>query len=102
MEKIFYVSANYQLPLPLRGILYLIWVYIWEFSTGFILKQFGACSWDYAQFTYNIKGLITLEYAPLWFTVSILTEIYVIKNLSSLHWTSISVQNGQIHKTKHS
>ena len=46
--------------------LYLIVLYVWEFSTGLFLRQFGACPWDYSHYRYNFMGLITLEYAPGW------------------------------------
>ena len=31
------------LPMPVRGFLYVIWVYIWEFSCGMLLRYFKAC-----------------------------------------------------------
>ena len=91
MEKIYAVCKQSKLPLLLRGICYLVWVYMWEFSTGFVLTQFNACPWDYSEFTYNVRGLITFEYAPLWFMVSILMERIVISHLSELRWASSSL-----------
>ncbi|KAL3852271.1 hypothetical protein ACJMK2_015935 [Sinanodonta woodiana] len=46
--------------------LYLMVLYLWEFTWGMMLRQFGACSWDYSHYNYNFMGLITLEYAPVW------------------------------------
>ncbi|KAJ9582863.1 hypothetical protein L9F63_022822 [Diploptera punctata] len=90
MERIYATCKQSELPLFLRGVCYLVWVYLWEFSTGLVLKQFNACPWDYSQFSYNVYGLITFEYAPLWFVVSILMETIVIAHLSQLRWASSS------------
>ncbi|KAK3584878.1 hypothetical protein CHS0354_023463 [Potamilus streckersoni] len=46
--------------------LYLLVLYLWEFTWGLTLRQFGACSWDYSHYKYNLMGLVTLEYAPAW------------------------------------
>lgn len=61
-------------PLIIRGLVYTFWTYCWEFSTGYILKQFGACPWDYTPFHGDFMGLVTLEYAPLWFLGAIVHE----------------------------
>ena len=50
--------------------LYLCICYTWEFCMGSILRLFDACPWDYSHYTYNFKGLITLEYAPGWLFLS--------------------------------
>ena len=55
-----------KVPLIIRLIVYVLLLYIWEFTAGMILRQFEACPWDYSQFDYNFMGLITLEYAPFW------------------------------------
>lgn len=81
-----------KLPLVIRGFLYLLWTYFWglsyhnlfifstlniyhvfiEFSTGYTLKMFDSCPWDYEQsFSYHFFGVITLEYAPFWYNFSI-------------------------------
>ncbi|KFD48795.1 hypothetical protein M514_10350 [Trichuris suis] len=64
-----------------RGLAYLLWAYLWEFSTGLLLRLFNACPWDYTnEFYGNFMGLITLEYAPVWYAAGLLTEIYLVKN----------------------
>lgn len=45
-------------------------IYGWEFITGYILRQYGACPWDYSHHRYNLMGLVTLYYAPAWIFVS--------------------------------
>ncbi|XP_063297529.1 transmembrane protein 229B [Pelobates fuscus] len=63
-----------------RCLMYTIWTYTWEFSTGYILRIFDACPWDYSHFPGNIMGLITLEYAIPWFFACMIAEQVVIKN----------------------
>jgi len=54
--------------------IYLALCYIWELSSGAVLTMFDACPWDYTEYDYDFCGLITLEYAPLWLTLSILFD----------------------------
>lgn len=58
----------------LRGSIYTFFIFIAEFFTGTWLKKRGACPWDYSRSALNYKGLIRLDYAPLWFLVSIIYE----------------------------
>ncbi|XP_072292430.1 transmembrane protein 229B-like [Eucyclogobius newberryi] len=71
---------NRHLPLPLRLTVYTSFIYLWEFLWGAGLSLVGACPWDYSSFTYNFKGLITLEYAPFWALGAFIAETFVIKN----------------------
>jgi Predicted membrane protein len=100
MEHIYAACKRLRVPLLLRGVCYLLWVYTWEFSTGLLLKQFNACPWDYSEFNYNVRGLITFEYAPLWFLVSILMERVVIAHVSELRWATSSPHNGLAARLK--
>ena len=63
------IGRIYRLPL------YLLIAFIWEYMWGLLLRQFNACPWDYSQYTYNIQGLITLEYAPGWLLLSFITDL---------------------------
>ena len=63
------------LPMPVRGFLYVIWVYIWEFSCGMLLRYFNACPWDYSSRQWNFSGLITLQYFPAWYAASLWQEV---------------------------
>ncbi|XP_077174656.1 transmembrane protein 229B-like [Paroedura picta] len=67
-----------------RGILYTLCIYLWEFCTGYILRCFNACPWDYSSLQYNFMGLVTLEYFPLWFVGSLLLERVVVYNVLRL------------------
>ncbi|XP_063231174.1 transmembrane protein 229B-like [Bacillus rossius redtenbacheri] len=103
MEQIHSACHRSGVPLLARGVAYLAWVYLWEFSTGLLLRHFGACPWDYTAFDYNIHGLITLEYAPLWFFIALVQEKLVLAHLQRLRWTSgeqAAPTNGSVHKHK--
>ena len=65
-EPIYRYLVSKQVPLLSRLLFYVLATYAWEFSCGVVLTQMGACPWDYSDFTFNFKGLITLEYAPFW------------------------------------
>ncbi|XP_053271226.1 transmembrane protein 229A [Pleuronectes platessa] len=55
--------------------IYVCFIYTWEFCCGLFLRQFGACSWDYSHYPYNIMGLITLLYLPGWVGLSLYQDI---------------------------
>jgi uncharacterized membrane protein len=53
---------------PLRGLVYLLGIWAVEYATGWLLRRFtGKCPWDYSDFPGSIHGIVTLEYAPVWF-----------------------------------
>jgi uncharacterized membrane protein len=59
----------------LRGVVYLIAIWTIEFISGWVLRKFtGKCPWDYSDFPGNIHGIITLEYAPVWFVFGLAFE----------------------------
>ncbi|XP_029568804.1 transmembrane protein 229b-like [Salmo trutta] len=80
VEHMYLALRALHCPLLLRCLIYTLWTYIWEFSTGLLLTQFDACPWDYSCFQYNFMGLITAEYALPWFCASFMTEQLVIRN----------------------
>ena len=89
-----------------RVAIYIVWIYVWEFSTGLVLRQFNACPWDYSPFEWDFCGLITLEYAPAWAVGALLTEQVLIKHTCRLHFYDITppltqqVANGPSKKKK--
>lgn len=91
--EMMYIRLKDRVPLPLRGLIYLIWTYSWEFCTGWVLRYFNACPWDYTPFDWDILGLITLEYAPLWYLATMATEQLLIKNILCLRWTAFLANN---------
>lgn len=79
-----------KLPLAARGLIYLSWIYLSEFISGFILRQFGACPWDYHGYTtFHFKGLIAFDYAPLWYIGTLLLETTFIKYTLTLQHTEL-------------
>uniref|UniRef100_K1Q242 UPF0698 transmembrane protein C14orf83 n=1 Tax=Magallana gigas TaxID=29159 RepID=K1Q242_MAGGI len=81
-----YFQLRDRVPFVARILIYTLWTYLWEFSTGFVLKQFGACPWDYTPFHGDFMGIVTLEYAPLWFIGNILGELIIMKYTLRLYW----------------
>nr|XP_023697011.1 transmembrane protein 229B-like isoform X1 [Paramormyrops kingsleyae] len=81
-----YLWLRGRCPVLLRCVIYTLWTYLWEFGTGFLLRQFNACPWDYSQFRYNFMGLITAEYALPWFCASFIMERLVIRNTLRLRY----------------
>lgn len=77
--------------------LYLCILYSWEFTSGLVLRQFDACSWDYSHYPLNFMGLITLVYAPAWILLSIFQDI-LAHFLLSLRITTQVHHNGIAHK----
>lgn len=69
-----------RFPVALRGSLYTIGIYFTEFVSGAFLKIFHICPWDYSSSPWNYKGLIRLDYAPLWFVAGLFFEKIVKKS----------------------
>ncbi len=62
-------------PVWMRGTIWMILCFAVEYLTGWILREtLGMIPWDYSQATFNIHGLIRLDYAPAWFTAGLLFE----------------------------
>ena len=85
IEHLYFLLRD-RVPLLLRAAIYTIWTYSWEFSAGYVLRHFDACPWDYTPFDGDFMGLVTLEYAPLWFLSAIVAEKVLIKNTLKLCW----------------
>ena len=66
--------------LILRGGIYTCFIFAGEYLSGSFLRKFKACPWDYSNARLNIKGLIRLDYAPLWFGAGILYEKILCKH----------------------
>ena len=63
-----------------RGGVYLLLIYLAEYTTGIILKKFKSCPWDYSKAKLNLKGVIRLDYAPLWFITGLIFEKLLERN----------------------
>ncbi|XP_047458150.1 transmembrane protein 229B-like [Mugil cephalus] len=80
MEKLRARLLAQRQPLPVRLAAHTAFIYFWEFSWGAALRLLGACPWDYSHYTYNLGGLVTLEYAVPWTVAAFLAEQHVIRN----------------------
>lgn len=58
----------------IRGIIYTCLIFATEFICGIALKKHDSCPWDYTKKRFNLKGVIRLDYAPLWFISGLLFE----------------------------
>jgi len=58
----------------IRGIVYTICIFLGEFLSGQLLLKFHACPWNYEKARLNIKKVIRLDYAPLWFLFGLFLE----------------------------
>lgn len=67
------------IPAMLRGCIYTLGIYAAEFSSGSLLRLFHMCPWDYSHSPFHFKGLIRLDYAPVWFTAGLLYEKILVK-----------------------
>ena len=63
-----------------HGMLYMVLIFLAEYTTGAWLTTRGICPWDYTGRHSNINGLIRLDFAPLWFGTGLLFE-----NLTKTH-----------------
>lgn len=63
-----------KVPVLLRGSLYMTGIFAAEFGTGMVLKHYHVCPWDYSQSPFNYKGVIRLDYAPVWFCTGLIFE----------------------------
>lgn len=94
--KPYLIAKN--ITLPFRALIYTFWTYSWEFSTGYMLSLFNACPWNYSEwFNWHFMGLITFEYAPLWYMGSIVAEKYVIPLTNRLCWSNNDTETHHEH-----
>ncbi len=62
-----------------RGTIYTIFIFTIELLSGMFLKKRNSCPWDYTGKKYNFKGLIRLDYCPLWFFSGLFFEKTILK-----------------------
>ena len=69
-------SAVEGFPWPVRGVSYMIGIYLVEFVSGSLLTALtGSHIWCYKD-RWNFRGQITLLYAPVWFFIGLMVERY--------------------------
>ena len=57
-----------------RGLLYMSGIFGAEYLTGMFLKRRGMCPWDYSDAKLNYRGVIRLDFAPVWFLTGLIYE----------------------------
>lgn len=60
-----------------RGAVYTVFIFLGEFASGQFLNRFHVCPWNYEKARLNIKKVIRLDYAPLWFFFSLFLEKFL-------------------------
>lgn len=68
-------------PIWLRASLYAILIFFVEFISGTILKALHICPWNYEGATWNLAGVIRLDYFIFWCIAGLIFE----KLLCRLH-----------------
>lgn len=81
-------SLLMNIPLIVRGLIYMILFTLLEFTSGMGIKTvFGKSPWNYSRYKIkvdgkkyksNFKGVVCLRYIPIWFICGILGEIYFL------------------------
>lgn len=61
-------------PLLIRGSIYSVGILSFEYLSGSFLKKHDICPWDYSEAKLNVKGLIRLDYVPLWMAAGLIFE----------------------------
>ncbi|XP_075967970.1 transmembrane protein 229A [Anarhichas minor] len=80
--------------------IYICFIYAWEFSWGLVLRQFGACSWDYSHYPHNFMGLITLLYLPGWACLSLYQDVLsnvLLRVKCTKDVNGLSEENGEVN-----
>ena len=60
-----------------RGTVYTLFIFLGEFFSGQLLTKIHVCPWNYEHSRLNIKKVIRLDYAPLWFIFGLFLEKFI-------------------------
>ena len=61
-------------PTPARGLLYGSAIMAGEYISGTLLTKFDICPWSYEGAKYAVKGIVRLDFLPLWMMAGLLYE----------------------------
>lgn len=61
-------------PIFFRSVFYAVAIMVGEFLSGSVLRFFSVCPWDYSGTPYNIKGIVRLDYFPVWMIAGLVFE----------------------------
>ena len=65
--------------MALRGLLYGCSIMTVEFLSGSLLKAIGICPWNYDGCRFSIKGVIRMDFLPLWVTAGLFYEQFLLR-----------------------
>ena len=60
----------------LRGALYGCSIMTVEFLSGSLLKRLNICPWNYDGCKYSVKGVIRIDFLPLWIIAGLFTNVF--------------------------
>lgn len=63
-----------NIPPYLRGTIYALCIFVWEFLSGSFLDKHKACPWNYERSRWHIKKVVRLDFFPNWFLAGLLFE----------------------------
>ncbi len=66
-----------RLPIFLRGLIYMLCIFLAEYAAGSLLSKKELCPWDYGRSRFHIRRVIRLDYAPLWFFTGLFFERFL-------------------------
>ena len=69
-----------NMPALFRVLIYSAGIFSMEYMSGSLLKKRGICPWDYSRAKSNIRGVIRLDYAPVWMAAGLIFERILTKN----------------------
>ncbi|MFR6137298.1 MAG: putative ABC transporter permease [Blautia massiliensis (ex Durand et al. 2017)] len=64
----------------IRGVFYSCGIFLVEFLSGSFYRKLHICPWDYSHVPLQYKGVIRLDYAPLWFITGLFFEWLLRQN----------------------
>lgn len=70
-------------PFWVRGLTYMSLIFSGEYLSGRLLSLREMCPWDYSRSRWNIRRIIRLDYAPVWFGAGLLFERVLLPPKSS-------------------
>ena len=72
LKPFFFVFRKYRTLF--RGVIYAAMIFAAEYLSGNFLKKHGLCPWDYRRCPFQIRGVIRLDFFPLWILTGLLFE----------------------------
>lgn len=63
-----------NLPWYLRGAIYMLAFYVFQYMIGLLLRKINICPWNYTG-KFSLHGLVRLADAPIWFACGLLIEL---------------------------